>query len=252
MKNNARSCLTIFSPVVTGGASSPLRLKHKTLNQCSFCQFLECQAPLHKRKAPLVKTIWRRFWRFSQEYVGFDRVNRIKLMFITTESHHIGETFMFDGWPPTFFLGPVVAAPFLILELPLLRSRSHTHEKLMKTMSSGAAAMFKKKGALEKKLYNFYDGSATLRLEASQLKTSCAPVLATNKTARVKGGLGCFGTSVLKREISIAALSTMSWQLIAKFAMQTLMAFHFSIFTQDFIIFQVWFKLPKLPYRNQV
>jgi len=24
-------------------------LKHKTLNQCSFCQFLECQAPLHKR-----------------------------------------------------------------------------------------------------------------------------------------------------------------------------------------------------------
>jgi len=44
----------------------------------------------------LLKTIWRRFWRYSQAYVGFDRVNRIKLMFITTESYHVGETFMFD------------------------------------------------------------------------------------------------------------------------------------------------------------
>jgi len=33
-------------------------------------------------------------------------------------------------------------------------------------------------------------------------------------------------------------------------AMQTLTAFHFSFFTQDFIIFHVWFKLPKLPYTN--
>ena len=38
-----------------------------TVNQWSFCQFLECQATLHKRKAlrrnanPLLKTLWRRF-----------------------------------------------------------------------------------------------------------------------------------------------------------------------------------------------
>jgi len=36
----------------------------------------------------------------------------------------------------------------------------------MKTMSSGAGAMFMKKRALEPKLYHFYDGSAALRLEA--------------------------------------------------------------------------------------
>ena len=40
-----------------------------TINQFSFCQILECQslphkakAPLQKRKAPLLKTFWRRFW----------------------------------------------------------------------------------------------------------------------------------------------------------------------------------------------
>ena len=39
-----------------------------TINQCRFCQFLECQAPPHKfkanpqkRKAPLLKTFWQRF-----------------------------------------------------------------------------------------------------------------------------------------------------------------------------------------------
>jgi len=39
------------------------------MNQWSFCQFLECQAPPHKRKAPpqkrkapLLRTFWRRFW----------------------------------------------------------------------------------------------------------------------------------------------------------------------------------------------
>jgi len=32
------------------------------LNQWSFSQFLECQAPPHKRKAPLSKTFQRRFW----------------------------------------------------------------------------------------------------------------------------------------------------------------------------------------------
>jgi len=80
----------------------------------------------------------------------------------------------------------------------------------MKTMSSGVGAMFMKKRAPEPKLYNFYDGSAALRLEASKVKTSCSRAIATNKTVRVKGGLGCFGTSVLKGEISIAAVSGMS------------------------------------------
>jgi len=69
--------------------------------------------------------------------------------------------------------------------------------------------MFMKKRAPEPKLYRFYDGSAALRLEASKLKTSCSRVIATNKTVRVKGGLGCFVTSVLKGEVSIAAVSAM-------------------------------------------
>jgi len=65
-------------------------------------------------------------------------------------------------------------------------------------MSSGAGGMFMKKRAPEPKLYHFYDGSAALRLEASKLKTPCFRVIVTNKTVRVKGGLGCFGTLVLK------------------------------------------------------
>jgi len=49
-------------------------------------------------------------------------------MFITTESHHVGETFMFD---PLLFPWPCSGFPtFLILESPLLRSRSHTHDNL--------------------------------------------------------------------------------------------------------------------------
>jgi len=28
-----------------------------------FCQFLECQAPLHNCEAPLLETFWRRFWQ---------------------------------------------------------------------------------------------------------------------------------------------------------------------------------------------
>ena len=80
----------------------------------------------------------------------------------------------------------------------------------MKTMSSGAGGMFMKKRAPEPKLYHFYDGSAALRLEACKLKPSCSRVIATNETIRVKGGLGCFSTSVLKSETSIAAVSAMS------------------------------------------
>ena len=81
----------------------------------------------------------------------------------------------------------------------------------MKTMSSGAGALFfMNKRAPGPKLYHFYDDSAALRLEASKLKTFCSRVIATNKTVGVKGGLGCFGTSVLKGEISIAAVPAMS------------------------------------------
>jgi len=32
-----------------------------TANQL-FCQFLQCQAPVHKRKPPLLKAFWWRFW----------------------------------------------------------------------------------------------------------------------------------------------------------------------------------------------
>ena len=33
----------------------------KQYKSVEFCQFLQCQAPLYKRKAPLLKTFWRRF-----------------------------------------------------------------------------------------------------------------------------------------------------------------------------------------------
>jgi len=45
----------------------------------------------------------------SQAYVGFDRVNHSKSIFITTENHHARETFMLG---PTFFLGPAVPSQF--------------------------------------------------------------------------------------------------------------------------------------------
>ena len=60
------------SPVATGGgllgakppkqSSQPPQIETwDTINQWSFCQFLECQVPPHKRKAPLFKIFWRRF-----------------------------------------------------------------------------------------------------------------------------------------------------------------------------------------------
>ena len=33
-----------------------------TINQLGVCQLLSCQAPPHKRKVPLLKTFWWRFW----------------------------------------------------------------------------------------------------------------------------------------------------------------------------------------------
>jgi len=130
-------------------------------------------------------------------------------MFITTVSHHLGETFLFD---PLLFPWPRNGFPtFLIVESPLLRSRSHTHEN----HELRSWSHVHEKRAPEPKLYHFYDDSAALRLEASKLKTSCAGVSATNKTVRVKGGLGCFGTSVLKCDISIAVVPAMSRQLFA-------------------------------------
>jgi len=41
-----------------------------------------------------LKTFWRRFWRYSQAYVGFDRFNHSKSIFITVENHHARATFM--------------------------------------------------------------------------------------------------------------------------------------------------------------
>jgi len=77
-------------------------------------------------------------------------------------------------------------------------------------MISGAGAMFIKKKSSGAETVSFLRRSAALRLKASKLKTSSSRVIATNKTARVKGGLGCFGTSVLKGEIYIAAVPAMS------------------------------------------
>ena len=59
------------SPVATGvfGGLSPPKQSSKppqietwnAINQWSFCQFLECQVPPYKCKAPLLQTFWRRF-----------------------------------------------------------------------------------------------------------------------------------------------------------------------------------------------
>jgi len=50
---------------------APPKWNWNTINQLRFCQFLECQAPPHKpkalpqkRKAPLMKNFWRRFWKY--------------------------------------------------------------------------------------------------------------------------------------------------------------------------------------------
>jgi len=214
--------------LATNKDPSPLRLKYKTLNQCSFCQFLECHTPLRKRKAPLLKIIWRRFWWYSQAYVGFDRVNHIKLTFITPESHHVCETLMFD---PLLFPWSCSGSPtFLNLESPLLRSRSHTHEN--HELRSWSHVHEKKSSGPE--AVSFLRRLRSPAVEASKLETSCSRVIATNISVMVKGGWGCFGTSVLRGETSIAAVPAMSWQLIAKSAVQTLTAFHFSIFYTRF------------------
>jgi len=59
-----------------------------------------------------LKTFWPRFWQYSQAYVGFDRVNHSKSIFITTENHHAGETLtlatllfsLASQWPLSFFI----------------------------------------------------------------------------------------------------------------------------------------------------
>jgi len=51
-----------------------------------------------------LKTFWRRFWRYSQVFVGFHRFNHSKPVFITMENHHAGETFMLA--PDIFSLAP--------------------------------------------------------------------------------------------------------------------------------------------------
>ena len=65
-----------------------------------------------------LKTFWRQFWWYSQAYVGFDMFKHSNLIFITTENHHAGETFMLTpllfSWPRS---GP---SSFFILESPLL------------------------------------------------------------------------------------------------------------------------------------
>jgi len=51
-----------------------------------------------------LKTFWQRFWRCSQAYVGLDRFDQSKSIFIITENHHAGETFILASL--LFFLAP--------------------------------------------------------------------------------------------------------------------------------------------------
>jgi len=61
--------LTI-QPVTTGSLvglapqtklQAPQNRNIKHFTSVEFCQILECEAPPHKRKAPLLTTFWRRF-----------------------------------------------------------------------------------------------------------------------------------------------------------------------------------------------
>ena len=63
-----------------------------------------------------LKTFWRRCWRYSQAYVGFDRLNHSKWIFIATENRHAGETFM---------LGPVLFS--LARQCPSIFSFQNCH-----------------------------------------------------------------------------------------------------------------------------
>jgi len=49
-------------------SSQPQSEIWNTMNQWSFCQFSEFQAPLHKRKAPLLKTFWTFFETFMRAF----------------------------------------------------------------------------------------------------------------------------------------------------------------------------------------
>jgi len=44
---------------------------------------MECQAPLHKRKPPLLKSFWRRFW------AGYSQVETIMTAFALCHGSHI-------------------------------------------------------------------------------------------------------------------------------------------------------------------
>jgi len=44
--------------------SKPPKLKHETINQLKFCQFLECQAPPHKPNPP--------YWKLSGDGSGLN------------------------------------------------------------------------------------------------------------------------------------------------------------------------------------
>ena len=57
-----------------------------TINQWSFCQFSECQAPLHKRKAPSVKTFWTVHWNIYQSIQSYIKQTVSLLGFNTAQS----------------------------------------------------------------------------------------------------------------------------------------------------------------------
>ena len=56
------------SPVTTGAyrpkqiSKTPQIELWSTINRWSFYQISECEAPLNRRKAPQLQTLWRRFW----------------------------------------------------------------------------------------------------------------------------------------------------------------------------------------------
>ena len=126
---------------------------------------------------------------------------------------------------PYFFLSPVVMSTLNSRIVTAPGQKPHTWKPWAPELES---CSWKKSFGPE--AVSFLRRLRSPAVEASKLETSCSRVIATNISVRVKGGWGCFGTSVLKGEISIAPVSPMSWQLIVKSAMQTLTAFHFSIF----------------------
>ena len=66
-------------------APSPHTEIWNIINQWSFCRFSECQAPLHKCKAPLLKTFWTIYWNIYENIQRYSKQSVSLLGFNTAQ-----------------------------------------------------------------------------------------------------------------------------------------------------------------------